>query len=333
VDGFVTADPFALAALLRSTGPAYVPTVHDMVSAQTVVSFLTNEAYGTIDDPATRKEILGSVAESVVERFLGAAAGAEAVQALVETAANGHVKVHVEDPDLQRALADTPTAGAFRPPDGSDFLAVVQNNGAGNKVDSYLDRTVRYSVRLVGDGAAEATTEVRLHNGAPDHGEPEYVIGPNAAVQTEPGQNISILNVYCGDCRLTRASRDSRTIEPGTDTELGSRFYQDYLTIGSGEDAVVRMSYTVEDVWHGRSDDGVYQLAFDDQTTVRGTPVRIEVVVPSGTEIVDAPDGATVDGSALVWKGVPDGDLEFEVAFAAPLPQRVWNDVVDLFTD
>jgi hypothetical protein len=329
IDGVVTADPFALRALLESTGPVTVPRLGVRVSADTVVSLLTNRAYAEIQNPAERKLVLGAVAETVVERFLGSEPGAEAVRSVGQAAGEGHIKLYADDPDLEDSLSQTTAGGAFRPmaPGATDVLSVVVNNGAANKVDYYVDRTVRYDVTLEGDGSASARTEVHIANHAPDGGLPTYVLGPKPGVTDRAGQDISILNVYCGRCDVRRASRGGTPFDPGLDHEEGSNLAQDYFTTDSGATTTSTFDYELERTWSGDAAGGTYTLRFLNQPTIRPTRLEVTIHVPDGMSVTDASTGVSVDGSVATWSGVPERSLEVRVSFAPPLPQRLWHTV------
>jgi hypothetical protein len=330
LDGVVTADPFALRALLEATGPTRVPRIGATVNARNVVPFLANEAYARLQNPDQRKSVLGDVAESVVQRFLHAGAAIRAVRAVGEAAGEGHIQLFSDDANLQSALSDLAAGGAFRAPasEGSDLLSVIANNGAANKVDYYVDRDVRYDVRLARDGSASAAAEVRFQSHAPTGGLPAYVLGPNAGATRRAGQDVSIVNVYCGLCTLTGASRDGRSIDAGRDHELGSNFWQDYLTIDPGATVTTQFAYDLPKVWSGGSAGGTYTLRFLNQPTIRPTAVSISVRIPGGMHVIDSSAGVVVDGAVARWTGTPGRTLDLQVSFAPSLPSRLWHSLV-----
>lgn len=327
VDGVVTADPFALRALLQATKPVRVPGLGIRVTPDSVVSLLANRAYAEIDDPARRKLVLGDVAEAVVAQFLRDGDAASVVDTVAGAAAEGHVLVYSDDPELESALSSTGTGGAFAPAVRSpaDLLSIVVNNGAGNKVDYYMDRDVRYAVALGDDGGASADAEVRLTNHAPTTGVPAYVLGPVEGLTDAAGENISILNAYCGTCALTRATHGGVPFDPGTDHELSSNFFQDYVTLESGDSITSRFTYRLSSAWRGDSSGGTYQFRFLNQPTIRPTTLAVEIRVPDGMSITDASSGVSVRDSVATWSGTPGRSLTIDLAFAPPLPQRLWR--------
>lgn len=327
LDGVLTADPFALAALLEVTGPAEVPGLDFRVTADNVVAFTTNEAYGLFPDAATRKLVLGRVAERVFERFVNDANPTIArLKTLTEAAAEGHIHAYSADPTMQEGLAETGVGGALRAGPG-DFFSVVVNSAAGNKVDYFQERTVTYTVRLGDGGTAEAGANIRLENHAPTSGQPRYVLGPHVR-RLEAGDSVPLLNVYCGPgCRLRDAERNGQEVEVGSGTDLGHPFFQDYFEIPSGRSADVALSWSLSDAWEGNSSGGTYRLTVLSQTPVRPTDLRVEVRAPEGMQIVRTSDSMRMEGGEAVWEGNPPRRLELEVAFRPPLLVRLWRDV------
>ncbi|MCX8203884.1 MAG: DUF4012 domain-containing protein, partial [Nitrososphaeria archaeon] len=115
LDGVILADPYALQARLRVTGPIRVPGLARTLGPATVVPFVTVEAYGLYEDQATRKRVLGEVAHAALTRFLASeTVGAEGLRGLIRAAARGHLLLYVADPEIQAALERTGAGGALR---------------------------------------------------------------------------------------------------------------------------------------------------------------------------------------------------------------------------
>lgn len=325
LDGVILADPFALEALLRVTGPAYVARLDRSVAASDVVAFTTNEAYALYPDPATRKRVLGEVAKGVFEAFV-ARAGTDVadLRILAEAASEGHLLVYSDDEPVQAGLVATGAGGAFSASTG-DLLSIVENSSAGTKVDYYEDRTVRYEVDLWEDGAARATVRVALHNSAPTSGVPRYVIGPNPGFAAA-GEGGQLLSIYCGPgCRLEEARRDDARIGVWAGSELGHRFYRDYFGTRSGETSELEVSWHLPTAWEGDGTGGTYRLTFLNQATIRPADVTVVVHAPDGMQIHEASPGMTVDGDSATWEGTPARSLELTVEFEPPLLVRLWR--------
>jgi hypothetical protein len=328
LDGVIIADPFALEALLRVTGPTVIPGLKSRVDAENVVALTANEAYSLLPDPELRKAVLGSVASGVFNEFLNRAhSSLRDLKILVGAAAEGHILVNSTDPTTEQGLRGTAAGGAFQAPTG-DFFSVVENSAGGNKVDFYQDRSVAYTIRLGPDGSAEATTDVKLTNHAPTMGQPRYVIGPCPGFTSEPGESGQLMNVYCGaGCQLESAYRDGTRIALWTGSELGHPFYQDYSRTLSGETSDLRLELQLPQAWQGNGSGGVYRLTFLSQTTIRPTSLLIQVQAPEGMHIVEASPSMQIEGDSAVWTGTPSRRLELEVRFQPSLLMRLWHEL------
>jgi uncharacterized protein DUF4012 len=331
LDGVIAADPFALQALMEITGPTDVPGYDVTLDADSVVDFTTNGAYrGRFFGRQSflRKTVLGSVARGVFDRFLAThRRPVGRLRALARAALEGHVKVYSTDERMQDGLALARSDAALSVQSG-DLLDVSINSGSGTKIDFYAQRTVTYDVTLGGAGEAHAVTTVRLENDAPDQGEPRYIIGPNLS-NAEAGDQVDILSVFCGrQCELVEAERNGQPKRLRVGEELGYRWYQDYLTVPSGETTDVRIATSLGDVWEGNSSGGSYRLTFINQSTIRPTNVKVTIHAPSGNRVSSTSEPMEVDGGTAVWEGTPGPRLELEVQFSAPVPLRWWRNLV-----
>jgi hypothetical protein len=328
VDGVITADPFALEALLTATGPTLIPGLGVRVSSDDVVGFVTNVAYRRLRDPRERKQVLGAVAASVVDRFLARPdPSLFALKNLAATASAGHIQLWSADDRLQTGLHASGVGGAFDPPPG-DLLAVVQNNASATKLDYYQQRQIGYDVRLGADGTAEADLAVDLHNPAPTSGYPPYVIGPAPGVTSRAGENIAILQVYCADgCDVRSATVDGEPLDTGLHEELGHPYLATYQRIAPGATSSLREQISLPDAWQGNSSGGIYRLHVPTQAMINADDVEVTIAPPAGMHVTEMSPGLTVDGDVLRYRGAPAADVDLWVRFRPGLPVRVWRDV------
>ena len=329
VDGVIVADPFVLQALLKTTGPTTVEPLGRTIRADDVVPYLANEAYTAFPSSTTRKRILGQVAASIVQRFFASTPTAETIRDLAISASEAHLQIYSDDPAFESTLAGTGAGGAFRPV-GGDLLSVVQNNASATKFDFYEDRTVGVDVRLGADGAADARVDVRLANHAPTSGLPTDMLLPDVP-NPRPGENVALLDVYCGACSLRTASLDGKAFTPDTGTEVGQRFFRSYQRIPSGTTSDVSYGVRLARAWSGQGTGGDYRLTFLNQETIRPTELTIRIHAPDGMHITSASEGMTVEGDTATWTGTPTRTLALDVLFAPPWPLRWWRAFVGLF--
>jgi hypothetical protein len=328
-DGVISADPMALRELLEVTGPVPVPGTSVRVSSDDVVDFTTNEAYSAFSGSAERKEVLGAVAGDVLARFLSTQGRAvPRLRALAEAVAGGNLQVYSTDEAFEQALVRAGAAGSFARPEGDDMVGVTVNNGSGNKVDFYADRTVDATIRLGGDHEAFGTMAVSIENGAPTTGQPRYVLGPFVD-GLEAGDASPLIWSWCPEpCELIAATRDGNSVAVESQVEHGMRSFRDYRPIEAGATGSYTVDWHTTGVWRGEAWDGRYELHLPGQPTIRPTSTTVTIVAPPGSAITWASDGMVVDGDQATWTGTPGAGTTLQVRFRAGPLTRWWRTLI-----
>ncbi len=328
LDGAISADPFALAAMLQVSGPLTVPLLGEVTSAN-VVPIVTNQAYAMVPETEQRNAALGLVAQVVLSQFLEDAPPAAAAQALAEAGGAGHISIHTEDEALQAGLAMLGADGAL-PSGPGDVVAPIVNNAGANKVDYFAERTLAYVVELGAGNVGRGQLDLTLRNGAPTRGQPKYVIGPTRFAAR--GENSSNLDLYVpGGTELLSYEQDEVAEGIGLDSELGYTVLPSNLRIPSGETRRVRYALSNPAAWEGTTAHGTYRLTVVGQTTIIPTPLRVEIRAPAGTKIVRATPGMLVDGNRAVFEGTAISLVELEVEFQKPFLARAWDALTGFF--
>lgn len=335
LDGVIVADPFAVAELLRVTGPARIPSLGVSVDARSVVDFMANEAYVLYPSAAKeRKGVLGLLVGQAFERFLAERSDQQRkIDSIADAIAGGHLKFYSTDSTIQRGLELAGLDRGLTAPNGNDLLAVHVNNRSASKVDYYATRSIRYDVLLGGEGEAFATTEIAIQNDAPTEDVPRYVIGPGVGIEGHvPGDNVSIITASCpGPCELIEAQRNGRDQAMRVGEELGRPRYQDVITTPGGGRSTLRIVTHRDDVWRGNSSGGVYRLTILPQITVQPTAVEVVVRPPSGTDVVWTSEPMALRDGAAIWRGTPEGRVDLVVRFRARAPLRWWRNATNAF--
>jgi hypothetical protein len=332
LDGTIFVDPVALAELVEATGPVEVSALGRTLSAEDVVPFLSNEAYFVYDDAGLRKRALGLAAHAILETYLAVAPPEDALPALVDAAVNGHLALHAVDPEVQEAFRQANIAGELGAP-GGDFVAVFASNAAGNKVDFYGEREVRYEVSLGAGGTAAATVSVRMSNDAPEDAEAGYALGPYPGTDLGPGDNLSFVSVYCArSCSLSGAVRDGLSRPVESHLERGHPAFSTYVRVDAQGEHTIGFSLQLAQVWEGDRFGGTYHLRFQGQPMIRPTDFTLIVRAPSGMEIVATDGPMRISGDEAVWEGPVSGAREFSIRFQQPWPERLWSRVWDVLS-
>lgn len=298
IDGTILADPVFFRALVELTGPVAVPEAGELRADQ-IVGFATRDQYALLDDRPDRKELLGDVAESALQAFLdGTGEPRRALEVLGDAAADGRLRVHAADDAEQAAFAAAGLDGALADPDG-DYLAVIGNNGAGHKADTFYERQVTYEVRLADDGSATAHLTMELTNHAPTEGFHETVLGHRLDA---PGDNRTIWSVYCAPgCTFAAFRRDGETGPITAERELGRPVASATTELSSGESTTVEWEWELDRAW---TPEAGYELTIDGQPHLMDSTTAVRVHPPADHE------PQAVPGSALE---VPrDGAARFD---------------------
>ena len=330
LDGVIVADPFALQALMRVTGPVRMAKTGIRVSKHNVVAFMTNRAYALFDTNAERQLVLGRVAESVLRSFLAAGGDPLAqLRALFSAFKDGHIKVWSANPAMEQGFALTSAGGAFRP-SGTDVVSVITNSFSGTKLDFWQRRTIVDDVQLGSAGEASASLVVELANDSPTSGYPPYVIGPYKHFSREPGQNVALVHLYCGaGCVLQGATEGGKPVQLRQFEEGGYPFYENYVRTDSGDTARLAANLLLPHAWTGGDTGGTYRLSFIGQTTIRPITLRVVIHPPDGMRFTSESDELRPDGPLLVYEGHPKGNLDLQASFAPSFPVRIWRDLLD----
>ncbi|OZE85220.1 hypothetical protein CH305_04775 [Rhodococcus sp. 15-649-2-2] len=199
VDGALATDPVALGYILDVVGPITMSD-GEVIDGSNVVRVTQSDAYFRFEnDNSARKAYLQDIAARVVAKMQGNIASPRAIlEALGKAASEGHIAVWSADAALQSILG--PTKIGHEVPDSPDpYAALVVNNGAGGKLDYYLQRKVTYSAQTC-DGATRTTHVVaELTNNAPLQDYTTYIAGrqnDSTRYDGPPGTNRSVVALY-----------------------------------------------------------------------------------------------------------------------------------------
>jgi hypothetical protein len=280
LDGVVRMDPSSLARLLRFTGPVTVSGRSAPLTADNVQQFLLVDQYREFAGARTqapRREVLDEVARVTFERL--ETADLPKPRTLIDIfspmAREEHLEVALFDRSAQDLVRAAGLDGGFAAPT-VDGLAVTTVNGLGNKVDSFLERSVSYR-GTVDDGHLDAQLEVTLRNAAPSSGLPDYIIGSVRTPAPPKGTNRSSVFVYTA-VPAESAEIDGVTVPVSSTLTGGWYLHQLSVDLPAGGSATISM-HLVGDLSPG--------------------PYRLDLVPAGGTQADQIDVAMTVDGRRL----------------------------------
>ena len=134
------------------------------------------------------------------------------------------------EPEEQALLERVHMAGRLPPLDGADGWSVTVSNGAGNKIDSFLERRARYdSIHRRGRDDGDAPRRVHQHRAG--RGTAGYVIGNRIGAPT--GTSRLYVSFY-SPLALTGVTLDGEATGLAVGRESGWNVYSRFVDIPPG---------------------------------------------------------------------------------------------------
>jgi len=241
VDGVIGVDPVALAAFLKLTGPVRVKGLDEPLTAKNAARILLHDQYLLFGNQGERVDFLGNAMDAVFDRLQhgnlpGAARMGEVLGPMVK---QGRIKLYTADPAGEAFMHRIHAAGEL-PPVRGDFAGLVTQNAAGNKIDIFLHRSLRYEATIQPDGTVHAVATITLHNEAPTSGYPDYVISGSGRDPTPPGHYRGILTFYT-PLALQGATLNGAAAQLTTAKELDRNALTTFVDLDSGGTATMRL--------------------------------------------------------------------------------------------
>lgn len=281
VDGVISLDPIALAALLELTGPVSVPEWPEPIGAHNAAEVLLRQQYlrlGPGFSNEQRIEFLSSVTTATFAQLTASDLPdpTRLGEVLGPMVRQGRILLHSTE-GKQQALFERVGVAGSPPPLRGDYLGVVTQNASGNKIDLFLDRRVEYRASVdPGTGRVKAMARIRLRNRAPAVGLPCLVICGSGPEPTAPGHNRLYLSIYSA-LELNGARQGGAPLLMESQRELGRNVYSAFLTIPPGGEADVEVF--LEGTVAGED---AYRLDVAHQPTIEPDRVAVRVRMRGG---------------------------------------------------
>ncbi len=275
VDGVITLDPFAVAALLDIAGPVQVGDTR--LTSDSVVDFLLVGQYTEYeDDELGRVAALSALVAATFDVFTGGDLPgprglAATIGPVIDADRLGVWWAAGGDP--ARLIDSAGLDGAFPGSDSDDLFALVHQNSGQNKIDVYLERSISYEIEVDG-GRADAHARIELFNRAPESGLPLTVIGSNDQ-GLPPGTNAALVSVHTA-LDVVQVRVDGEPVPIRRAAAFGNEAATFEVEIGSGETVVIDVELVGTLPTDGRPG---YRLALPNQPLVDDDTVSVVVTI------------------------------------------------------
>lgn len=321
-DGLIAMDPVALSYLLRATGPVEVPGIPEPLSADNIVDWSLNKIYflsqGQNDE---RKELLSVVAATVWNRLLSEddLDAAAVVGALGRSLSERHLVLYSSRPDEQSAIERLGIAGQLKQP-GGDYLLVLGQNVAENKMDYYLARDIRYFASLHADGTLDVELRTTVTHTAPAEMEFPRYIGGGRRPELPGGHIRTFMATFVpGGAELRQVTKNGKATTDFEDiAESNKRRFGTYVELAPGESQTVSYYYRLPEALKN----GRYRLLIQNQATVIPDQVSVSVRLPDNAS-VSGLQGLRRSGDSLNWQDQLHGDTDLAATVELPFATHV----------
>ena len=286
IDGVIAADPFALAGILRITGPIKVDGWPEAFTPQNTPRILLYELYAALtltkQQNQARAEIQKLLAEQAWSQlFKGSLPSPGALSdALGEPVRERHLQLWAKRPTEEAFMQRIGVSGAI-PELHGDWFSAVTNNAGASKIEWYLQRTIGYDAEVdLGRGTVRATATVEMHNDAPSSGVAVYLIGNKVVPPAPLGTSIQYISFY-SPLELDGATMDGSPLKLARDTEVRRNVYSGWIRIPPGGHSTITVHLSGRAVRKGSQQ---YDLQLGCQPLVNPDRARVHV------RVTDRPD-------------------------------------------
>ena len=315
LDGVIAIDPTAAQMLLKALGPVYVPEYDVEIDSENLLPLIENyraylgEPLVEEHDEPPHKELLGEVARALLDKL--SKADLRQMLAVARTAGQvlgqKHILVFFDDPGLERLAAEWGWDGAINPTK-DDFLFVVDANMGRAKVDTQVEKTIRYEVIIGSDHSITSKATLDYYNGSStaeegrEHG-------------WRGGTYADYVRLYVPEGSLLAETKGNDyptqiTVEGGK-TAFGNLF-----VVPIGERAQLSYTYVNANRIRQAGNRYVYRLTAQKQAGTLANELLITVTLPEGARLLAAvPKPSSVSNNLVEYRSALLTDQIFEITF------------------
>lgn len=326
VDGIITVDLTAIAAVLDATGPVESPA-YGTVDGARLGQILLIDAYETFgqEEAAERQQANQQLLDDLLTRLLSGDDLIAAAQAMASTAPGRHVQLWMKSAPLEKLAVDSGASGEVNDPGTGDWSAMYSQNGNQSKVDVFQQRNVVVTAQLGTDGSARVTQQMTLTNATPPD---RPALGSLGKIGYETMWLKSALIMYVPDAAQNFAASypSDFTVRPFKNhPQLGKGWVEDGFghrlirVVGwtePGGQTVVSVSYELPAGTFSGDEPGTldYTIQAEPQSLWLDSVLTVQVTAPPGWNPIVEP-GMKVAGTTATLSAVQSAPVNAAITF------------------
>ncbi len=290
VDGVITIDASAIAAILDKSGPVALADGQELTSANLAQKVLIDPYVGLQKPEMTQRRHAENDAlmQQLATRLTSGQSMPAVVRALLAVAPGRHFQAYLRNPQLQDQVAKLDIAGGLSTADG-DYGSFFTTSSP-NKVAVFQQRSIDREIRLAADGSATVTEKIEVRNTAPASDAPLTGRGYN----DRRAQNLYM--VYLPD----RAEHAALAVSGGVAHQVtrpsaefkdlaGRRFLWNASAADPGQADSLKLTYSLpagtfstNSVGATSSSELTYRSTIDPQPMWNTAQLSVTVIAPTG---------------------------------------------------
>ncbi|NOT05039.1 MAG: DUF4012 domain-containing protein [Anaerolineales bacterium] len=345
VDGVIAVDQHVIVELLKALGPVRVDDVSFDITHENVLEYM--RAAKERRPPGTtarwdRKQFIGRLAKPLLEKVLNArgTTWSKLAPVLIKLLDERHILLQFDDLETTKLLERRKWDGAIRPPQNSDYLMVVDSNIGFNKSNVSLSTSLAYNIDLSSLNKPTGNLIVKHTNRSQSNllCEPRLdAVGVDMSeAYTMDACHWTYLRVYKPvEAQLTDAAPQvipaeqtlrQRAIPARIDLleneEIpNTQVFGTFLVIPQKETINTSFEFSLPAFVLQKdptSDAWTYRLILQKQPGTISTPVTISLLLPEGSELLNAPAGLKQEQGRWIFTSDLRQDIIFDVEFRVP---------------
>jgi hypothetical protein len=315
-DGVIALDLSALQFLVDAVGPLEVEGITERVTGNTVLPLVQaqwGERAGKTGQEwrLHRKDFMGQIASAAMDRLVTGEdlEPAKLARALKQALDEKHILIYLTDPQAAGLLRERNWDGALTvPPIPSDMLLVVDSNVGFNKADARIARSIRYQVDLAAEDGPRTRLTLTYRHGSTRPVEEciqEARYGDTYADMIERcywdyvrvyvpmgSQLLAGPGLPLPPGSLLARNSDALPAQPISPTlaEGGLAVWAAFFDLAPGQEQTLTFDYHLPAWVLSYDSDGLihYRLRVQKQPGTEAVPIRVEITLPPGAELVQA---------------------------------------------